>query len=102
MPKELASAVKEYMFKNQAKYSAAAKVTGPINVNQIYHSARQTGGAEPVFMTMDDPYWVEFARKNYKREDNWRMPSILAWKHKPLGLLGEVLGLERVEQNSKF
>ena len=37
MPRELAQAVKDYMFDNQDQYQAAAKYTGPINNTQIYH-----------------------------------------------------------------
>lgn len=37
MPRELARAVKDYMFENQDKYQAAAKYTGPINNTAIYH-----------------------------------------------------------------
>jgi len=50
-------------------------------------------------MAMDDPYWSQFAAKNYKREDNWRIPSILAWDHKPRGIIGEVTGLDRMEKS---
>ena len=49
-------------------------------------------------MNADDPYWVEFQRKNYRREDNWRLPSIHAWDHKPYGIMGEILDLKRFEK----
>jgi len=49
-------------------------------------------------MTMDDPYWVKFQKENYRREDNWRLPSVHAWEHKPYGILGEVLDLKRFEK----
>ena len=50
-------------------------------------------------MTMDDPYMAEFYRKNWRREDNWRLPSIFAWDHKPCGILGEVFDLDKVERD---
>jgi len=37
-------------------------------------------------------------QKNYRREDNWRAPSIFVWDHKPYGILGEVLDLKRFEK----
>lgn len=101
MPKELARAVKDFMFEHQESYQAAAKFTGPINATQIYHQARMANskeGDQPVFFTMDDPYWVRFQQQNYRREDNWRLPSIMAWDHKPYGLVGEVLDFERLER----
>lgn len=98
MPKELARAVKDYMLENQEKYLAAAQFTGPINNTQIYHQARQTNGGDAVFFTADDPYWIEFKQRNYRREDNWKGPSIFAWDHKPYGILGEVLDLKRFER----
>jgi len=33
-------------------------------------------------------------KKNYKREDNWRYPSMLAWDHKQHGIIGEVIDIE--------
>ena len=40
MPRQLAQAVKDFMFDHQEKYMDAAKITGPINATQIYHQAR--------------------------------------------------------------
>lgn len=98
MPQELSRAVRDFMIDNQDKYQAAAKYTGPINATQIYHQARQSGSAEqPVFMNVDDPYMHQFQRENYRREDNWRLPSIHAWDHKPYGIFGEILDLKRFE-----
>ena len=42
---------------------------------------------------------AEFYRKNWRREDNWRLPSIFAWDHKPRGILGEVFDLDKVERD---
>jgi len=46
-------------------------------------------------MTMDDPYWVQFQAKNYRREDNWKLPSVHAWDHKPFGIFGEIIDMKR-------
>lgn len=59
------------------------------------------GGVQPVFMTLDDPYWVDFQAKNYKRLDNWRLPSVHAWDHKPHGIYGEIFDLKRFEKNMR-
>lgn len=98
MPRELAMAVKDFMFKHQEKYAEAAKITGPINNTTIYHQARQLEGEQPVSFALDDPYWHEWLHKNYRREENWRGPSVYAWDHKPYGILGEVLDMSRVEK----
>lgn len=103
MPAELARAVKDYMFEHQEQYQAAARYTGPINATHIYHQSNQQGvhsdNDQPVFVTMDDPYWRDFQAKNYRREDNWRLPSIHAWDHKPMGVLGEILDFKQLEKN---
>ena len=102
MPRELAQAVKDYMMENSGKYNAAARETGPINIANIYHQARQvssrSGEQAPVFFNTDDPYWVEFAQKNYRREDNWRGPSVHAWNHRPKGILGEIIDVDRLDK----
>lgn len=101
MPRDLAMAVKEYMARNQEKYYDAAKYTGPISATQLYHQARASAdpaAAQPVFFSMDDPYWTEYYQKNYRREDNWRLPSVLAWDHKPKGILGEIIDFDRMER----
>lgn len=52
-------------------------------------------------MVVDDPYWADWMDKNYRREDNWRGPSPMAWDHKPYGIFGEVLDLSRFDKNLK-
>lgn len=101
MPRELAQAVKEYMIENSEKYHTAARQTGIFNNSAIYYQANQVrskSGEKPVFFNVDDPYWQDFAQKNYRREDNWRVPSVLAWDHKPRGLLGEIIDIEKLEK----
>lgn len=95
MPRELQKSVKNYLLENNHKYHDAMKQTGPINSSTIYHQANQRNPDEvPAFVCYDDPYWQEFKKKNYKREDNWRYPSVLAWDHKPHGIIGEVIDIE--------
>jgi len=54
-----------------------------------------------VSMAVDDPYWAQWMDKNYRREDNWRAPSAMAWDHKHNGILGEVLDFSRSEKTTK-
>ena len=51
-----------------------------------------------MFITVDDPYWAEFGAKNWRKEDNWRLPSVLAWNHKPHGILGEIIDMEKLKK----
>ncbi len=50
---------------------------------------------------VDDPYWKELMEKNKKRQHIWKTPSILAWDHKPHGIVGEVFDMKMVEEKSK-
>jgi len=50
---------------------------------------------------MDDPYWKELFDRNYKRQHTWKLPSILAWKHKPHGMYGEVFDIPSLEKKYK-
>jgi hypothetical protein len=50
-------------------------------------------------MSLDDPYWQEFYAKNERRSQQWRLPSHLAWYHKPHGIAGEVIDMKRVTEN---
>jgi len=45
---------------------------------------------------MEDPYWQDFMAKNSRREDIWRTPSMFTWHHKPYGIIGEVVDVERM------
>ena len=55
-----------------------------------------TSDEDPVMLTYDDPYLRQQYELNYKRTDNWRLPSVMAWDHKPYGLIGEALGLKHI------
>lgn len=48
---------------------------------------------------MDDPYWQDFMAKNSRREDIYKTPSIYAWDHKPMGMLGEVVDFDKLRSN---
>lgn len=50
-------------------------------------------------MSMDDPYWQEFMAKNERRSQQWRIPSHLAWNHKPFGIASEVVDMKRIIEN---
>jgi hypothetical protein len=95
MPRDLAMAVKNYMLDaaNAQGYREAMSRTGPLNNSVAYH---KTSSSEAAFYVVDDPYWQEFMAKNSKAADVWRTPSMLAWDHKPYGLLGEVCDVQKL------
>jgi hypothetical protein len=39
--------------------------------------------------------------KNRKRQHIWKTPSILAWDHKPYGIVGEIFDMKKLEADSK-
>jgi len=69
MPKEISRSVRNYMLKNSDDYYSreAMARSGPLNTTSLYRSTKD-GGAQPLFC-LDDPYWSELMRRNYKRED---------------------------------
>ena len=101
MPVELQRAVKEYLIDHSQQYRDTIKQTGPINNTTIYHQATHSGAQRSSVICKDDPYWEEFFAKNYKKEDNWRYPSYLAWDHKKYGILGEIIDMEALEKRNK-
>jgi hypothetical protein len=36
--------------------------------------------------------------KNSKAEDIWRTPRMHAWTHKPFGIIGEVIDIEKIRK----
>jgi hypothetical protein len=104
MPKEVSMAVKNYMLdhRNNTRYREAMAITGPINSSSVYHVAnakRKEGeSTTPAFYCLDDPYWQNFIMKNRRREDNWRNPSIDAWRYKDYGLMGEVFDMKKINE----
>lgn len=69
------------------------KVGGLSSTEKIYY--QNEAKTQPIFC-MDDPYWQDFMAKNSRREDIWRTPSIHAWSHKPYGVIGEVINVNRM------
>ncbi len=97
MPRDLAMAIKNYMLDaaNAQGYREAMSRTGPLNNSAAYHKGT---ASEAAFYVMDDPYWQEFTAKNSKVADVWRTPSMLAWDHKPYGVLGEVVNIAKLQK----
>jgi hypothetical protein len=50
---------------------------------------------------LDDPYWNNMLKKNYKREDQYKTPQIWSWEHKPDGLMGEVYDMDAVREKQQ-
>ena len=69
---EMAKAVKTYQLNNNMKYQGAIKRTGPINTASVYKNSRPEGTSKSSAYTrssivnMDDPYWQEHFKKNYR------------------------------------
>ena len=97
---ELQMAVKNYLLENTEKYQKAMKKTGPIDNTALYKrvESKRNENETPVFFCMDDPYWQEFMEKNSKRHLQWKLPSFLAWNHKPEGILGEIIDFKRLRE----
>ena len=96
---DMAKAVKNYKLENNPKYMDAIKRTGPINTHSVYQDNRPN--SEDKFSTksivnMDDPYWIEFYKKNYRTQDQYKMPSVYAWDYKEYGLLGELVDMKKL------
>ena len=94
---EMQQAVKDYTLANAARYHKAMSRTGPIDNSTLYR--RQRGQEKPVIMSMDDPYWEEFVKKNSARTQQWRVPSHIAWEHKPHGILSDVYDFKHVQDS---
>lgn len=45
---------------------------------------------------MDDPYWIEFYKENYRTQDQYKLPSVYAWDYKEDGLLGEIVDIKKL------
>jgi hypothetical protein len=97
---EMQKAVKNYLLENSERYQKAMKKTGPIDNTSLYKhvKAQREKDAAPVIFSLDDPYWVDFIEKNSKRTQQWKVPSHLAWNHKPFGIAGEVLDMKKIRE----
>lgn len=95
---DMAKVVKNYKLENNAKYMDAIKRTGPINTYSVYKDIRSDADkfATNGMVNMDDPYWIEFYKKNYRTQDQYKLPSIYAWDYKENGILGEVVDIKKL------
>lgn len=103
LSRDLQLAVKNYMLENTEKYQEAARSTGPIDNATLYRKVKGRFGREetPVMINRNDPYWEELFKQANKRELQWKLPSHLAWDHKPHGILDEVLDMKKLEETCK-
>ena len=62
LPFEMAKAVKEYVLKNNQRYRESARLSGPLDLASVYAKNRS-------LINLDDPYWQEYMRKNYRSQD---------------------------------
>lgn len=104
---DMAKAVKSYQTNHNAKYQEAIKATGPINTSSVYKNSRPDTTSDTAafsrssIINMDDPYWQKFFEKNYRIEDQYKLPSAHAYDHKEYGILSEILDIKKIEQNLK-
>jgi len=100
LPKEIAKAVKQYKLQNNAKYNDAMKRTGPINTQSVYLNSRPVSDeyASNSIVNMDDPYWQNFYKQNYRAQDHYKLPSALAWDFKQGGIIGEIVDLKELQR----
>ena len=52
-------------------------------------------------MSLDDPYWRDLMKRNYRTQDTFKVPSAMAWDHKEYGILGEIIDMKKLERNAK-
>lgn len=100
---ELQKAVKAYTVANSEKYQKAIKKTGPIDNASLYRTRPGQQHEAGAIMNMDDPYWQELIDRNSGRTQQWRVPSHLAWNHKPYGIASELVDVPRLKEvNDQF
>lgn len=104
---DMAKAVKSYQANHNVKYQEAMKATGPINTSSVYKNSRpdSTSGSAAYtrssIVNMDDPYWQQFYEKNYRIQDQYKLPSVHAFEHKEYGIISEILDMKKIDQNLK-
>ena len=101
MPREMQLELKKYLLAsvdNNKSYSEAINRSGPLDNTSIYHAESVEDAANQHIITADDEFWREWAARNQWREDAWRMPSGLAWDHKPHGILGEIFEMDKIRK----
>lgn len=87
---EMAKAVKEYVLKNNQRYRESARSSGPLDLTSVYKKNKS-------MINVDDPYWQEYMRKNYRSQDRYKLPSAFAWDYKEHGLLGEIVDVKALQ-----
>lgn len=75
------------------------KSTGPIDNATLYNASRKN--SEPFILNWDDPYWKDVFAKNWRRPDQWKLPSALSWDHKRYGIISEVIDMDQFEKHAK-
>ena len=101
MPRDLTMAVKNYMLKSSDKYYAPETMarTGLIDTSRLYRTTKDE--KEQSLFCMDDPYWQNQFKKNYKREDQHKLPQIYSWNHKKHDLMGEIFDMDDLERKKQ-
>jgi hypothetical protein len=91
--------LKTYLVKNvenNRSYKEAMARSGPLDNTKVYHAESAMEAETAPIYSYDDAYWQEFMGVNGRREDRWRAPSVLAWNHKPYGVIGEVVNMSKI------
>lgn len=106
IPPVLASSIKNYKLYHSSTYQDAMKKTGPIDTARAYRSSKLRAGPHDRFsrssiVSLDDPYWSEYYERNFRAQDQFRLPSALAWDHKQDGIVGEVVDLKTLRKNAE-
>lgn len=89
------------MLKNSESYYArdVMQNSGPLNNTTLYQGESKNHTSS--LFCLDDPYWQEVLTKNWRREDQYKTPSIYAWSHKQHGILGEVFDVEEIRRQDE-
>lgn len=101
MPREISMALKQYMLKHSDSYYAAEAMqrSGPLDTAKLYRSTQEE--PQPLFC-IDDPYWQDVVQKNWRREDQYKIPSVYAWAHKQDGIMGEIFDMDEIRRKDQM
>jgi len=104
MSYELAKAVKTYSLNHNQRYRTAIKRTGPITNNPVlYKSLRGSKfNRSASLVNVDDPYWQDFFARNYRHQDRYLLPSIMAWDYNENGIMDEIFDPKMVEERRRY
>jgi len=75
------------------------KLTGPIDTQSLY---RSVNGDQMATISLDDKYWVNHIEKNFRKQDQYKLPSGYTWDHKKYGVIGEIVDLKSLERKEKL